>query len=155
VTPEPGRLIVTWSDVDQMCTELSGRLEHEPFDAILGIARGGLVPAALLAQELDTRDVLCAAVASYEGDQRGDRLRFLEFPPSEAFVDRRVLVVDDIWDSGRTVQLTCRRVEEAGGVPIVVVLHYKPNKSHFPSRKPDFWVRETDDWVVFPWERDT
>lgn len=138
-----------------MCAVLAKRLAGESFDAILGIARGGLIPAALLAQELDTRDVLVAAVASYKGEERGEQLVFLEFPRDEVIDGRRLLVVDDIWDSGRTVEHTRRRVIEAGGEPVIVVLHYKPNQSHYPSLAPDYWIGETDAWVVYPWERDT
>lgn len=148
------REIVTWDDVAMMCRTLASRLAAERFDAILGIARGGLVPAALLAQELALRDVLVASVASYEGERRGDTLHFLEFPPDQAVVGRRILVVDDIWDSGRTAELVRRRILEAGGQPIIAVLHYKPEASHFPDRRPDYSVEDTDAWIQYPWERD-
>jgi hypoxanthine phosphoribosyltransferase len=144
-----------WDEVDALCLELADRLRGESFDAILGIARGGLVPAALLAQELDMRDVLVAAVASYRGDERGDTLHFLEFPPDQAIVGRRILVVDDIWDTGRTAALTRQRVVDAGGEPTIAVLHYKPDQSLYPDQQPDYWLHETDRWIVYPWERDT
>lgn len=146
--------VVHWEDVEVLCTELAEKLRAVPFDAILAIARGGLVPAAILAQELDKRDVLVAAVASYKGDHRGEKLHFLEFPPDQAIVDRRILIVDDIWDSGRTLALTRRRVVDAGGTPIAVVLHYKPEQSLYPEERPDIWVRETNAWIRYPWERD-
>lgn len=145
---------ISWQDVEAMCTDLAGRLRGERFDAILAIARGGLVPAAVLAQELDLRDVLVAAVASYEGDRRGEALHFLEFPPDQAIAGRRILIVDDIWDSGRTVTWTRRRVVDAGGTPIVVVLHYKPGASCYPDEHPDYWAENTSLWIVYPWERD-
>jgi hypoxanthine phosphoribosyltransferase len=101
------------------------------------------------------RRVLSAAVESYEGDKQGDTLHFLEFPPDQAVVGRRILVIDDIWDSGRTAELVRRRIVEAGGVPTIAVLHYKPGRSSYPTRQPDVWLTETDDWIVYPWERDT
>ena len=145
--------IIRWDDVADLCHELAERLADRQFDAILGIARGGLVPAALLAQELGLRRVLAAAVSSYEGDQRTEHLHFLEFPPDQAVVGRRILVVDDIWDSGRTAELVRRRILDAGGHPTIAVLHYKPVRSVYPDRRPDVWLRETDDWIVYPWER--
>jgi uncharacterized protein len=149
------RVIVSWDEIAAMCHDLSLRLAGRPFDAILGIARGGLVPAALVAQELGLRRVLAAAVASYHGEARDATLHFLEFPPDQAIVGRRILVVDDIWDSGRTAELVRRRISEAGGVPTVAVLHYKPLRSVYPDRQPDVWLAETDDWILYPWERDT
>jgi uncharacterized protein len=154
-TDAPARTVVTWEEIAALCAELATRLSGEHFDAILGIARGGLVPAALLSQELGLRNVLAAAVASYAGDQRGETLHFLEFPPDQAIVARRILVVDDIWDSGRTIELVRRRIAEAGGQSVVAVLHYKPGKSAYPDRQPDFWVCTTDAWILYPWERDT
>ncbi|MFN2115203.1 MAG: phosphoribosyltransferase [Anaerolineae bacterium] len=153
VTDGSEKLIVTWDDVEDMCRVLGERLQGEEFDKILGVARGGLIPTALLAQELGARDVLVASLASYQADERGDDLAVLEFPVSEILAGKRVLIVDDVWDSGRTLELTRRLVEEAGGEPKVAVLHYKPRMSRFPELAPDYWLAETDDWVVYPWER--
>lgn len=138
-----------------MCRTMAMHLADRTFDAILGIARGGLVPAALVAQELGMRRVLSASVESYQGDEPGETLHFLEFPPDQAIVGRRILVIDDIWDSGRTAEFVRRRIVEAGGVPTIAVLHYKPSQSAYPDRQPDVWLSETDDWIVYPWERDT
>lgn len=148
------RKAVTWDEIAALCRELGDRVRGGSYDAILGIARGGLVPAALVAQEIGLRRVMAAAVASYEGDHRGASLDFLEFPPDQAIAGRNILVVDDIWDSGRTIELVRRRISEAGGRCTVAVLHYKPAQSAYPDRQPDIWLRETDDWIVYPWERD-
>lgn len=146
---------ISWEEVAELCTELALRLAGQRFDALMGIARGGLVPAALIAQEMGIRNVLVAAAAGYEGDRRDAELAFLEFPADCAVTGRRVLVVDDIWDSGRTIEAVRARLRNVGAEVTVAVLHYKPRQSAYPDRMPDLWCRDTDNWIVYPWERDT
>lgn len=142
---------VSWSDVERMTRSLGGRLAGERFDAILGILRGGLVPACLLSQHLGLRPVLAASVASYEGRARS-RARFFQFPPARLVRGRRILVVDDIWDSGRTAMAVRSRLEAAGAQPVLAVLHFKPDANHFPGREPDVFVAATSAWITYPWE---
>jgi len=146
---------VSWAEVEALCREAAAKLDGTQFDAVLGVARGGLVPTALIAQELDIRNVLVAAVAGYLGDRREPDLLFLEFPAAAAVRGRRILVVDDIWDTGRTVQAVRERLTREGAEVTVVVLHYKPARSAFRDLQPDYWCRETDAWILYPWERDT
>jgi hypoxanthine phosphoribosyltransferase len=146
--------VVSWEEVSAHCARLAERLRQVEFDAVLAVARGGLVPAALLAQELDIRNVMVASVASYVGDRRGD-IAFLQFPPSERLRDQRLLVADDIWDTGRTLHAVRQLAAGAGARVTVAVLHYKPRRSVYPSEGPDYWCQETDAWVLYPWERDT
>lgn len=147
------RQVITWSEADEMCARLAQRLAGQALETILAIARGGLVPAALVSQHLNLRHVLAASVASYDDDIRGETLHFLEFPTDTVLVGRRILVVDDIWDTGRTAMLVRERVVAAGGYPTVAVLHYKPMQSHYPDEHPDVSLEETDKWIEYPWEK--
>ncbi len=65
-----------------------------------------------------------------------------------------MLIVDDVWDSGRTAYAVRERVRRAGGRPKVAVIHYKPERSNFPNDAPDYYAVETDAWVVYPWDPD-
>ena len=65
---------------------------------------------------------------------------------------KRVLIVDDIWDRGKQVVNVTERVRQAGGEPQSTVLHYKPHRSDFPDKSPDFHATETEDWIIYPWE---
>ena len=152
----PTRQRLSWDEVDQLCSDLARSLDASRFDLILTIARGGLVPAAIFAQRLGLRNILAASLASYADDavKGGETLRFLEFPPDAEIKGRRVLVVDDIWDSGRTAVTVKQRLLEAGAEPFIAVLHYKPKSSSFPDQSPDRFARETGDWIVYPWEHE-
>jgi hypoxanthine phosphoribosyltransferase len=123
------RLHLSWEGLLALVRRLEEALREEEFDLILGIARGGLIPTALLAQALSVRDILTAAVMFYEGEETLPEPVFLQFPPDPLLFGKRVLVVDDVWDSGRTALAVKERVRQAGGVPLVATLHFKPGRN--------------------------
>jgi len=144
--------ILTWSDVDALMDHLIPQFRGT-FDALLIITRGGIVPGGILSEVLDIRYVLTASVKFYTGvEKRMAWPSFLQFPSDDLLRGKRVLVIDDIWDSGRTINAVKGRVEAAGGKPELAVLHYKPSQSLFPDSKPDYFAAVTDNWVVYPWE---
>ncbi|WP_114312120.1 phosphoribosyltransferase [Thermus caldifontis] len=144
------RLFLSWEELLRLVRHLAGRLQEEEFDLILGIARGGLIPTALLAQALSARDILTAAVMFYEEEETLPEPVFLQFPPDPLLFGRRVLVVDDVWDSGRTAFAVKARVRQAGGFPLVATLHFKPGRNQVPDQ-PDVYASATEAWVVYPW----
>jgi hypoxanthine phosphoribosyltransferase len=95
------RLHLSWEGLLALARRLAEALREEEFDLILGIARGGLIPTALL-EALSVRDILTAAVMFYEGEETLPEPVFLQFPPDPLLFGKRVLVVDGVWDSGRT-----------------------------------------------------
>ena len=146
---------LTWQDVDRLVDELLPQIAGK-FDAILMITRGGIILGGILAEALDIRDVLTAAV-QFPRDPDLEKLAwptFLQFPSDTLLRGRRVLIVDDVWDSGRTINTVRGRVEHAGGHPATCVLHFKPARSLFPERKPDYYGAVTNRWIVYPWEVD-
>jgi hypothetical protein len=143
---------LNWSDVDRLIDYLLPQLRG-PYDALMMITRGGIVPGGLIAEALDIRYILTAAVEFSEGTQ--SRLAwpaFLQFPEDALIRGKRVLVVDDIWAHGRTVTTVKGRVNAAGGRPEAAVLHYKPGSSLFRESGPDYYAAITDRFIVYPWE---
>ena len=63
----------------------------------------------------------------------------------------RVLIVDDIFDSGRTIQSLVNAMGDAPAEVRVATPYYKP-ENNLTTRTPDYFVRETDNWIVFPHE---
>jgi uncharacterized protein len=152
MTAAPERDIVTWDELDRLVADLAARLTGTPFDVLLSITRGGLVPAGMLAYRLRIRNILVAAVEYYdEAGHPGPRPTFLQFPADPLLRGQRVLVVDEVWDSGTTIHAVTQRVIQAGGIPTTVVMHYKPERSRVPGR-PDVYAVETDHWVVYPFK---
>jgi hypoxanthine phosphoribosyltransferase len=148
----PGGDIVSWEVLDDLVAQLAGRLATQPFDVLLAITRGGLVPAGMLAYRLRIRNILVAAVEFYDDQgQPGPHPTFLQFPADPLLRGQRVLIVDEVWDSGTTIHAVTARVLQAGGIPTTAVLHWKPARSVVPG-EPDVHAVTTDAWVVYPFK---
>src|SRR5207237_10208414 len=106
-----------------------------------------------LTQPLTLRTISVAAVMCYTCQVRTpDRPLLLQFPADPLRTGRRVLIVDDVWDSGRTIMAVRERVLDTGGIPETAVLHYKPSHTSYSDVGPDYYVDETDAWIVYPWD---
>jgi hypoxanthine phosphoribosyltransferase len=148
---EQAKTIVSWADLDDLVGALADKVGTD-YDVVLVITRGALVPAGMLAYRLGLRDILVAAVAYYDdAGQTSEHPTFFQFPSDPLLHARRVLVVDEVWDTGTTIAAVVERVQLAGGKPTTAVLHYKPSRSRVPI-VPDHFVVATDDWVVYPFK---
>ena len=134
---------VTWDELHRHSKALAWRLlEMGPWAGIAAITRGGLVPAAIVARELDIRLVDTICVASYDHQTKGD-VRVLKPIAGDG---TGLLIIDDLVDTGHTAR---------------VVRELLP-KAHFatvyakPAGRPlvDTFVTEVsqDTWILFPWD---
>lgn len=151
-----GKDFHSWERIDELVNEqLLPQINAADYDAILAITRGGMIPACLVSEQLGIRNVLTAAVMFYtDVEQTLDEPVFLQFPSDPLLLGKRVLIVDDVWDSGKTAYNVRERVRRAGGKPRVAVIHYKPAHSRYSDDGPDFYALETDAWIVYPWDPD-
>lgn len=119
-------------------------------EAIVGIARGGLTLAHALAEGLNLRDVQTLRTELYDKSEKRESLAL--FGSCDFGEKRRVLVVDDIADSGETLSQVMQRLEQ--NHPNVefqsVTLFYKKTSIY----EPHFWVKEAKEWIDFFWEAD-
>ena len=147
----------------------SYRLANQVIDAgfrpthLVGIWRGG-APVGIAVQELLSYhgiecDHIAVRTSSYTGiDQQEKQVRVyaLGYLVDTLGPDDRLLVIDDVFDSGRSVEAflhelagRCRyNMPETVGIATV---YYKPGRN-VTKLKPDFYVHETEDWLVFPHE---
>ena len=143
---------LTWMQIEDLAIRLADRLPTK-YDVLLVITRGGMVPACVISERLNLRNILVAAVMFYTRQEHTlDRPIFLQFPADPLLNGQRVLIVDDVWDSGRTIMAVRERVLDAGGYPETAVLHFKPAHTSYTDMRPDFFVDETDAWIVYPWD---
>lgn len=132
-------------------------------DYIIGIWRGG-TPVGIAVQELLAyhgieTDHIAIRTSSYDGIERQrDEIRVhgLHYIIENANAEDKLLIVDDVFDSGRSVEATIARIKELSrkNTPStirVATVYYKPNKRKVTS-VPDYFVHETDEWLVFPHE---
>jgi uncharacterized protein len=149
--PSPPEFL-TWQDVDKLVDYLLPQLRG-PYDALLMITRGGIVPGGLIAEALDIRYILTAAVEFSEvGQSHLAWPAFLQFPEDTLLRNKRVLIVDDIWSNGRTITAVRGRVQAAHSQSETAVLHYKPGSSLFREAGPDHYAAVTDRFIIYPWE---
>jgi xanthine phosphoribosyltransferase len=123
--------------------------DYEP-DVLLGIARGGLTLSHLMAQALDMRNLFTLNSIHYEGELKLDTFNIFNIP--DMLHAKRVLIIDDIVDSGETMR------------EILKVLHEKFPETEFklatiffkPTAvlQPDYTVKEANKWIDFFWEVD-
>ena len=150
------REVLNWNDIDQLIDHLLPQFEGE-FGAMVMITRGGIVPGGMLAEAMQITNIFTASVdfpAELDSERKGLLAwpQFLEFPDNSLLSSRRVLVVDDVWGSGRTITAVKNRVSAAGGMPFTCVMHFNPYRNLFGSGRPDYYAAITDAHIVYPWE---
>ncbi|MGB1226663.1 MAG: phosphoribosyltransferase [Poseidonibacter sp.] len=123
--------------------------DYEP-DVLLAVARGGLTLAHLMAQALDMRNLYSLNSVHYEGELKLDTFNIFNIP--DVSHAKRVLIVDDIVDSGETMEEILKILKEK--FPNVefklATLFYKKTA----VLQPDYTVREATQWIDFFWEID-
>lgn len=156
----PRREVLTWNDVDQLIDHLIPQFETE-FDAMIMITHGGIIPGGLLAEAMRIDNILTASVDfpnEFEMDDKRKKGRllawpkFIQFPDDSVMSNKKVLVVDDVWGSGRTITAVRNRVVSASGIPYTCVLHFNPYRNLFGNLRPDYFAAVTDAYIMYPWE---
>ncbi len=132
-------------------------------DYIVGIWRGG-TPVGIAVQEIlefhcYPSDHIAIRTSSYDGieQQRNEvRVHGLHYIVENVNAGDSLLIVDDVFDSGRSIQAVIERISELSrrNTPEVIkiaTVYYKPSKRKVECT-PDYFIHETDDWLVFPHE---
>lgn len=142
---------VGWDELDALVARLATAIGRR-HDLVLAITRGGLVPAGMLAYRLDMREILVAGVEFYLGDGGTHAAPLVtHFPAAELLRGRRVLVIDEVWETGETMAEVVRRVRDAGGIVTTAVIHYKPGRSRV-ALTPDYHAALAHGWVTYPYK---
>ena len=142
---------MTWEDLGEAVRDLKTAIEADDFlpDAVLALARGGLPLAGALAYALGVKNMATLNVEFYTGvDERLDEPLILPPVPDLSLLrTERLLVVDDVADTGRTLALARDFCAEHVGDVRTAVLYEKPQS----VVQSDFVWRRTDRWINFPW----
>ena len=123
--------------------------EYDP-DTLLAVARGGLTLGHFMAQAMDTRNLFALNSIHYDKSTKLDTIEIFNIPDLSR--SKKVLVIDDIIDSGETLQELIRILQKK--YPRVqfrlATIFYKPTA----IIKADFTLKEAHDWIDFFWEKD-
>jgi hypoxanthine phosphoribosyltransferase len=118
-------------------------------DIIVGIARGGMVPANILADLLNVRQVSMIRVEFYEDIAKPSIQPVLTQFLSVEVNGKKILLVDDISDSGQSLKVVKQYLIERGAVEVKIATLYAKVTT---QTMPDFVEKITVHWIVFPWE---
>lgn len=143
---------VSWDEIYTMLVNLADRIKKDRFkpDVIVGVSRGGWPPARVLSDLLENPELANVKVEFYVGVNETKKEPVITQPISVPVKNKKVLVVDDVADTGRSLLLVRQHLLENGAKEVkVATIYYKP----WSKIIPDYYERETNCWIVFPWER--
>lgn len=144
------KVYLTWWQIDRAIFALADELRKKFMpDVIVGVARGGLIPAVRLSHILGDVEVRVTDVKFYRDIGERKEKPEIMIPIHGSLEGKKVAIVDDVSDTGKTLEVVIEEVKKAGASEVkVVCLSMKP----WTSVVPDFYVFRTDKWIVFPWE---
>ena len=150
--------IISWSELDDLCLTLSQKIkkikqaplkDHE--DCIVAIAKGGLVPARILAKYLNINKIFSFGASSYEGTEKGNIQIYQKLPRISC---NNIFIVDDISDTGDTFSAIDDHMKKYSSYMFQRYFTASVFVKEDTKRCPDFYVETVpkDTWVVFPFE---
>ena len=144
-------LKLSWDDIEEQCGVLAKEIEERtvPFDIIIGISRGGWVPARILSDILGNDEIDTVRVKFYESVDKTAKEPIILHSTQIDTQEKNILLIDDIADTGESLIATVKHLKERNTKNIFVATLLKKPQSKFT---PDLFVRETSAWVIFPWE---
>jgi hypoxanthine phosphoribosyltransferase len=151
VLAETEREVLGWLEFGEAARHLASEVVESGFqpDLVVAIARGGLLLAGAMSYALGIKSCGALNVEFYTGvDARLPEPVVLPPMIDQTALDaKRVLLVDDVSDSGRTLAMVVDLIEASGAEVRTACLYTKPRT----VLEPDFFWRRTARWITFPW----
>ncbi len=148
--PQQKAFPVSWDQFHRDARALAWRLSGAgPFEAIVTVTRGGLVPAAIVARELGTRVIETVCIASYHDYKNQGGLQVLKGVSPEivkAVDGSRILVIDDLVDTGATARIVREMLPKAHFATVYAKPKGRPLVDSFVTEVSQ------DTWILFPWD---
>ena len=144
--------VPSWEQIYEMLIELADRIRRDGFepDVIVGVSRGGWAPARVMSDLLENPKLVNVRAEFYLGVAETKGEPVITQPVSTSVKDKKVLVMDDIADTGKSLRLVKKHILEEGATDVkIATIYYKP----WSVLKPDYYNKKTSLWVIFPWER--
>lgn len=142
---------ISWSKIERMCKKLAEKIKDYNPDWLIGISRGGLIPVRLLSDYLNISNVAIIRIEFYKTINQTSDFPQITQPLQVDVKDKKILVVDDVVDTGMSIAVAKEHIKRAGAKEVrVASLHYKPKS----NLKPDYFIEETESWIVYPWEKE-
>ena len=143
--------VPTWNQIYDMLLSQTQKIQNQNYkpDIIIAIAKGGLIPARTLTDLLETQELGYIHIEFYKDINRTRQEPTLKQNLTIQVLGKKTLLVDDIADTGRSLNLAKTYLQQQGACQIKTATLYKKPQS---LTTPDFYEKQTASWVVFPWE---
>ena len=144
--------VPSWEQIYELLLNLANRIRKANFrpDVIVGISRGGWPPARIMSDLLENPELANVKAEFYLGVAETKGEPVITQPVSVSVMGKKVLVVDDVADTGKSLRLVRSHLREHGATEVkIATIYYKP----WSILTPDWYEKETSSWVIFPWER--
>lgn len=145
-----GVLKLSWMDVSGLCKELSAQVSMAGADAVVGIARAGLIPATQVALHLRC-ELFPVRLTRRERGEVLHRSPVWKAPPPADVAGKAVAVIDEMSDTGETLAIAAAACLEAGAARVItaaLVAH------SWADPAPGMVALRSDAFVLFPWDRE-
>jgi xanthine phosphoribosyltransferase len=141
------KIYIKWEEFHQDVKNLCEKIKDSgQYDKIVAISRGGLIPAGIIAYELNIRNSAVINIATYVGATHL-KMDEVDKPEFVGKVDEKTLIVDDLSDSGQTFKVMRRQFPKGKYVTV-----YAKEKG---KAEVDIYAKDIpDNWIVFPWDVD-
>lgn len=161
------KTIITWKDIDAVSIKVANKIKQDNINinCLIGLSRGGLVPATILAHQLGVREILVHGYHSYDDkhnirdyeNRHGVMYQDVVYDLRKSLLGRNILIVDDLCDEGVTMKGLLERLKKKfheGAVNIRTAVLYRKAHSIY---KPNYIGKDDLDnsWIEFPWEAST
>ena len=143
--------IPSWNQIYSLLQKLAKQIQESDFkpDVIVGVSRGGWIPARVLSDLLENKNLASVATEFYEDIAKTKQKPTITQPVSVSVKNKKVLVVDDLADTGESLKLVYSHLKEKGASEVrVAVIYYKP----WSVTVPHYFQKTSNRWIVFPWE---
>ena len=132
---------ISWSELEKLTKDITSKVDFKP-DIIVGIIRGGIVPARLFSKLLNVKKMYCINVEKID-EERKVRTEILD-----DINNKKVLLVEDMLETGRSLIVAKKNLEGKGAL-VKTICFFIQSKSEI---QPDFFLKTKDSEVTFPWE---
>jgi hypoxanthine phosphoribosyltransferase len=143
--------IVSWDQIYELVLQLSKSIEKSKFnpELIVGVSRGGWIPARIISDLIGTKKIVNITVEFYVGIAKTKSEPLISETFSHSIENKRILIVDDLTDTGASLKLVKLNLEKKNALDVrTATVYHKP----WSIIVPNYYGKETRKWVVFPWE---
>ena len=144
-------LYLTWNDIQYLAEKTADLIKEDGYaaDIIIAVSRGGFDPARIISDQLGIRKLASLQIIYYSAVAEKREKPEILFPLNAQIEGMKVLVVDDVSDSGHSLIVVKKYIEEQRVAEVrIATLHHKP----WSEFKPDYYADEVNKWILYPWE---